>query len=119
VNYLCDCCQGTGYVYDRDGHLDICSKCYGLGYVIVEQEKKPESPTDDRKIRRNGLYILLIIFASSWALILFFSNYVTYNIYEYFLWIFGPYYLGLMGNLLYVRHKRRRKEKDASGTDGH
>ncbi len=117
--YPCDYCQGTGYLRDREEHLDICDKCWGLGYVTIEQEKKPKAVTDDEKTRRNGLYILISIFASSWALILYFSTYVTYNIYEYFLWIFGPYYLGLLGDLLYLRHKKRAKDKDTSGTDEH
>lgn len=121
MNYLCEECQGSGYIMDKDGHLDICEKCWGLGYVVATESKKPEISAADRQIRKNSLLITLIIMGSVWGIIFFLSRYITYNIYEYFLMLFGPYYLGMLGSLLYVRHKnkQRRNEGDKTNLHGH
>lgn len=33
MNVVCDECNGSGYIRDTTGHLDICDNCYALGFV--------------------------------------------------------------------------------------
>lgn len=33
MNVVCYECNGSGYIRNTTGHLDICDNCYALGYV--------------------------------------------------------------------------------------
>ena len=121
MNYLCEDCRGSGYVTDLDGHLDICEKCWGLGYLVAREDPRPKLEGMEKQIRRNSLYVMLAITVSAWGVIVLFSMYITFNIYDYFVLFTGPYYLGLLGSSLYVRHKNKQRGKagEASNSHGH
>ncbi len=121
MNYLCENCRGSGYVTDPDGHLDVCDKCWGLGYIVAREEPKPKVEGPEKQIKRNSMYVMLAITASSWGLIVLFSLYITFSIYYFFVLFIGPYYLGLLGSSLYVRYKNKKRLKagEASNSHGH
>ena len=121
MNYLCENCRGSGYVSDLDGHLDVCEKCWGLGYIVAKEEPKPKEEGPEKQVKRNSMYVMLAITASSWGIIVLFSLYIAFSIYDYFVLFIGPYYLGLLGSSLYVRHKKKQRNKagEASNSHGH
>lgn len=89
----CDECGATGWTRTGSGHADICSKCFGLGYV--EEKGVKESPERRRKISHFytiiaffvvalviyylGLYLFLITYGFSFleTMVLFVGGHVA------------------------------------------
>lgn len=105
----CDSCGGDGRVVDATGHVDVCSRCFGLGTVDVETSLSEAEASKSRRFYLVagivlfflgfyyvGLYIAIEEFGLSFflTLILFVGGHVV---------IFGSL-------LLYVMMKTLRKE---------
>ncbi len=75
MKLACDQCGGTGREKTESGRMDICSKCFGLGFV--EPEDGPEEPETRKMVKH--FYILMAVFA----------------------FILGLYYIGLYFALIF------------------
>jgi len=56
--FICDRCNGTGYVLDSSGKQDVCPKCFGLG-TYRSSEPLPPLSRSKRDIKKVLIYTLL------------------------------------------------------------
>lgn len=57
---VCDKCNGVGTILDDTGRLDVCSKCFGLGYVKEVYRPAPLSETKV-KLKRAVIYTFIAL----------------------------------------------------------
>lgn len=121
MQYICPDCRGSGYVHDKTDHLDICEKCWGLGYVEVNsQAVSAQRPAEERRIRINAFLVLGISVAVFYSVIYVVSLFVNYNTFEIIALLLGSYYAGIAGSSIYVKHamKKIEKKKESSVSPG-
>jgi hypothetical protein len=112
MRMICDCCGGTGWVKDKDGRLDVCEECWGLGYVETSQLNK-ESPETKEEInlRKKSTYVVIGVLGSYYALLFGISHVISLNIFIYLVLILIGYYFSSAMGRLYYNHMRGNKPK--------
>ncbi|HKJ96367.1 MAG TPA: hypothetical protein VJ944_01340 [Thermoplasmataceae archaeon] len=116
MKLACDKCGGTGKVRDEQNHIDICTECFGLGFI--EAGKEEGDPETRKRARRFytilgiaavilgiyyvGLYLALLAYGFSFlvTMVLFVGGHVV---------MFG-------GFMFYVLFKVLRNNGDNSRT---
>lgn len=110
---ICDACGGKGWVKDKDDHLDVCEKCWGLGYIEVSQLNLENRETKEEINRRKkSTYVVIGFLAAYYASILAISRIISLNVFVYFTLILVGYYLSSAMGRLYYNHTRGNKPKD-------
>lgn len=118
MQYICPDCRASGYVRDENDHLDICEKCWGLGYIEVSsQDINSQRSAEEKHIRINAFIVLGLSVGLFYSAIYVVSLYVSYTTFEIIALLLGSYYAGIAGSSIYVKHAMKKIEKKReSGT---
>ncbi|MDS0256691.1 hypothetical protein ApAK_03220 [Thermoplasmatales archaeon AK] len=120
MRYICDNCSGSGWVTDQDGHIDVCERCWGLGYIEETEQPKPVADQGNlkaiRRIQRNAAIILASVVGVIYLVLYFFSTIFTYTILDLIIIFFTSYYIGILISNLYARRAMKRLSSKSTNT---
>ena len=110
MKVFCEKCQGSGWIKDENGSLDVCEQCWGLGFIEVEKEANPEI---GNRIRANKYSIVSMVvgMGAYYITVFMVTRNLKLNAVYTFLLIFFGYYVGVLSNSIYLHfHARHSKE---------
>ena len=109
---ICDSCGGSGWVKDKDDKLDVCEKCWGLGYIDSSQVNSQNPETrEEKKLRDRSAYIVIGVLGAYYVSLFAISRIVSMNIFVYLALILLGYYFSSAIGRIYYNHKHGRGRK--------
>ncbi len=112
MRMICDSCGGSGWVRGEDDRLDVCEKCWGLGYIESSQisGENPETK-EEIGLRKKSTYVVIGTLGAYYASLFAISRVVSINIFVYLVFILIGYYFSSAMGRIYYNHMHSSSNK--------